>query len=133
MSAGSNAGVLTVAGNAAKQDDTCRRRILRDPDVGRQWTDDADGRVFGYPRSARDAIVETIVEEERIIRILRETLLHVIRRERAGASAVTGFTRPAVSTERLLPKQPSALLRLLVDAEPPSPTVWSTISWVAVH
>ena len=34
------------SGDAAKQDDTGRRRILRDPDVGRQWTHDADGRVL---------------------------------------------------------------------------------------
>ena len=58
-------------GNTAKQDDARRRRILRDSDVGRERTDDADRRVLGDPRSARDAVVETIVEEQRITRILR--------------------------------------------------------------
>ena len=66
--------------------------------------------MLGDPRRARDAVVETIVQEERITRLVLEKLLHVVRRERAGAPAVTGLTRPAVATERLLPKQPSALI-----------------------
>ena len=69
-------------GDTAKQYDARRRRILRDPDVGRERTHDADGRVLGDPRSARDAVVETIVEEQRVIRIFVETLLHISRRER---------------------------------------------------
>ena len=69
----------------------------------------ADGRVLGNPHSARNAVVETIVEEQRVIRIL-EAILHISRRECPGRPAVTGLTVPAVATERLGPKQPSALI-----------------------
>jgi len=60
--------------------------------------------VLLYPRSASDAVVEAIVKEEGISWI-PEALAHVIRRECARARAVTGFARPAVSPERLLPKE----------------------------
>ena len=56
-----------------------------------------------------NAVVETVVEEQRIIRIL-ETVLHISRRDRSSLPTVTGLTRPAVATERLLPKQASALI-----------------------
>src|SRR5687768_18397829 len=85
-------------GDAAKKDDTRRRRILRDPYVGRERKDHADGRVLGDPRRARDAVVETVVEEQRIIWIL-ETVLHISRRDRSSLPTVTGLTRPAVATE----------------------------------
>ena len=93
------------AGNTTKQDDARGRRIPCDSDVGRQRTHDADGRVFGNPRSARGAVVEAIVDEEGITGTLEP---HVLWRERACTRAVTRFTRSAVSPERLLPEQPSA-------------------------
>ena len=65
--------------DAAKQDHAGRRGILGDPDVGRQWTLDADGRVLSDPRGALNAVVETIVEEERVIRIVLQTLAHILR------------------------------------------------------
>ena len=100
-------------GDSAQQDDARSRRILRDPDVGRERTDDTDRGVLGDARCARYAVVETIVEEQRITRTLEEKRPHIGGRERAGAPTVTGFTGPSVPTEGLFPKQPFVLVRLL--------------------
>ena len=62
------------------------------------------------PRRPRDAVVETIVEEQRIVRIFAEALLDISRRERPSRARMTGFTRPAIPAEGFLPKQPFAVL-----------------------
>jgi hypothetical protein len=61
-------------------------------------------------------IVASVVKKQRIVGILLEALLRVLRGDRPCLAAVTGDARTAVAPERLALEQLLAILRTCVDA-----------------
>ena len=61
---------------------------------------------------AAAAIVASIVLEERIVRVLLESLLRVLGRDRAGALAMAGLAGPAVAAECGFLKELLAILNV---------------------
>jgi hypothetical protein len=57
--------------------------------------------MFGDPARSRNAIVETVVKEERVVRVFSQTRERIRRRERARPVAVAGPARAAIAAERL--------------------------------
>src|SRR5262245_66607860 len=55
-------------------------------------------------------IVAAVVYEQRIVRVVLESLLRILWRHCSGLAAVTGLARAAVAGEGLLLEQPSAFL-----------------------
>ena len=72
--------------------------------------------MFGDPARSLDAIVETIVKEERVARVEGQAQEGLLRRERAGLLAVARAAGAAIAPERLHVEEPPALLKALPGA-----------------
>src|SRR4030095_11441226 len=96
---------------ASIEDHAPARRIVEENDVRRQRDLDSDRRVFRDPARSGDAVVEPIVQEERIVRIFGEARPCLLRRERAGFPGMTRSAGTAIAAERLHIEEPSSLLK----------------------
>ena len=99
--------------NTAAQDDGARGRIAGELDVCRQRNGHQDRRIGEHPRHAvAKAVVAAVVHEERIVRVLVETLGGILRRHRTGVCAMAGTTRAAVAAERFVLEERPAVSRV---------------------
>jgi hypothetical protein len=56
--------------------------------------------MFSDPARARNAIVESIVKEEGVVRVFEQTRERILRRECARPVAVAGPARASIAAER---------------------------------
>ena len=93
------------ARNPAGKDDGGRGRIIHEDHALRQVAFDQDRRVRGNPAGAAEEVVEAIVTEQRIRRVLRQALGHFCRVDGAVVPGMAGAARPAVAAEGLMVEQ----------------------------
>ena len=74
ISAGSSAGVFTGTRHAASENDRGGGRIIQEHHALGQFALDQNRGVRGDPAGAADEVVEAIMKEERIRRVLRQAL-----------------------------------------------------------
>ena len=86
---------------ASIEDHAPAGRIVQQHHVRRQRDLDPDRRMLGDPARSRHAIVESIVEKERVVRVFDQTRKRILRRECARPVAVAGPARASIAAERL--------------------------------
>jgi hypothetical protein len=96
-------------GRPAIEDDAPPSRVVSEADVGWQWNLDSNRGVFSDPKCPGDAVIESIVKKQWIVRVFGQTGARIFWRERAGFFGMAGPTRAPVATERLHIEESSTL------------------------
>ncbi len=93
------------------EDDAPAAGIVQQDHARRQRDLDPYRRVLGDPARSRQAIVETIVEEERVVRVFGQARHGFLGRERASPLAMARAAGAAIAAKRLHIEESSTLLK----------------------
>jgi len=109
-------GSIARRWRSSEEDDARCCGIVQELDARRERNFDTDGRMLRDARGALGAVIKAVTHEKRIVGILCQSLLRVLRRERTILRAVAGGARAPVASERLFVEEASALLEPLGQA-----------------